>query len=384
MKTNPVGFFRFPILTPSTFTVVITAPGFKRYEQKAIEVISGSQRSMGSITMPIGELSESVTITSEIVPVQTGSSEKSGSLTGEDLDRMSLRGRDFMDAVALMAGVVDTSESRDAPGPTSIGGISILGGRDNSKNMTIDGVTNLDTGSNGSVHSMPSMDSVGELKVLLSNYAAEYGRNSGGSITVITKGGGRDFHGSAGWYYRHESFSANSFFNNRNGLNADGSQVSPRAPYRYNIGSYTFSGPIYLPGKQKKSDSKLFFFFSQEFQRQKVNYGSKTVTVPTAIQRNGDFSKTLDINGKLVNIWDSQNNRVAFPGNVIPVSRISPVGQKILQMFPMPNFVDPAANRVNQWNYISEATGAYPRRTEIARVDWSPRANLQTLFPRQQ
>ena len=75
-------------------------------------------------------------------------------LTGDEIQKMALRGRDFMDAVGLLAGVVDTSDSREAPGPTSIGNLYILGGRSNAKNMTIDGVTNLDTGSNGSVHTM--------------------------------------------------------------------------------------------------------------------------------------------------------------------------------------------------------------------------------------
>jgi hypothetical protein len=368
VKTNTLGFFSFPDLTPSTFSLAITAPGFRRYEQNGIEINSGSQRSLGTIKLAVGKITESVTVTAEIVPVQTGSSEKSGSMTSQDLERMALRGRDFMDAIGLMAGIVDTTDSRDAPSPSSISGIYILGARDNSKNMTIDGVVNLDTGSNGSVHSMPSMDSVGEIKVLLSAYAAEYGRNSGGAITVITKGGERNFHGSAGWYYRHERYSANNFFNNQRG--------QPRAPYRYNIASYTISGPIYWPGDSRKA-AKLFFFFSQEFQRQKVDSGSRTVTVPTALEREGDFSQTMDVNGKVITIKDPLNNGAPFPNRIIPPNRINPIGRKILGMFPLPNFVDPQPSRRAQWNYISEATGAYPRRTEIARIDWSPRDNLQ-------
>jgi hypothetical protein len=125
--------------------------------------------------------------------VNLASGERSGTLTGEQLDQIALRGRDIFDAVSLMAGVVDTSDGRDAPGPTSIGNIYIMGGRNDSKNMTVDGVTNLDTGSNGSVHSMPSMDSVAEVKVLMSAYSAENGRNPS-SINVITKGGGTQYH----------------------------------------------------------------------------------------------------------------------------------------------------------------------------------------------
>ncbi len=372
VRSNDTGFFSFPDLTPSTFTLLVTAPGFKRYEQKEIVVTSSEQRSLGVITMQVGELTESVTVSAEVAAVQLGSSEKGDTLTGRDLEQLALRGRDFMDAVGLLTGIVDTTDSREAPSPTSIGGLYIMGGRNNSKNMTIDGVTNLDTGSNGSVHSMPSMDSVGEIKVLLSNYAAEYGRNSGGTITVITKGGERRFHGSAGFYYRHESFSANGFFANRAGL--------PRNPYRYKIGSYTIGGPVYIPGKFNRDRSKLFFFFSQEFQQQRVDQGTKIVRVPNALERQGDFSQSLDTNGNRITVRDPLNGRSPFPGNIIPADRFNPVGLKILGMFPLPNYVDPTPVRRPQYNYISQMSGPYPRRTEIVRIDFSPRQNLQMYF----
>ncbi len=369
MKTNEAGFFSFPDLTPSTFVLQIKSPGFKQYTQKAIEITSGIQRSLGTITMEVGAPSDSITITAEAVPVQLGSSEKANTLTAKDLDSMALRGRDFMDAVGLLAGVVDTSDSREAPSPTSIGNLYLAGGRNNSKNMTIDGITNLDTGSNGSVHQMPSMDSVGELKVMLSNYAPEYGRNAGGTISVITKGGGKDFHGSANWFYRHESFSANNFFANRSGL--------PRNPYRYNIAGYTVQGPIYIPGKFNRNRSRINFFFSEEFQRQRVDQGLKIQRVPTALEREGDFSKSPDTNGNIIRILDPANNRTQFPGNIIPPSRFNSTGQAILKMFPLPNYVDPTPVRRPQYNYISQLSGPYPRRTETFRIDFSPRDNMQ-------
>src|SRR5262249_27526723 len=197
--TTNDGFFSFPDLTPATFTLSIDTPGFRRYSQTGIVMGSGEQRSLGRIPLQIGEVSESVTVTAEVASVNLASGERGGALTSDQLEYLALRGRDIFDAIGLLPGVVDTSDGRDAPGPTSIGGIYINGGRNDSKNMTIDGVTNLDTGSNGSVHSMPSMDSVAEVRLLSSNFAAEHGRNAGGAITVITKGGGRQFHGTAGW-----------------------------------------------------------------------------------------------------------------------------------------------------------------------------------------
>jgi hypothetical protein len=368
-RTNTNGFFAFPDITPATYMLSISAPGFVPYHQSGIELNSGEQRSLGSIRLKIGQISDSVTVTAQTSAVQLGSSDRAGVLTSAQLESMALRGRDFMDALGLLPGVVDTSDNREAPSNTSIGSIYILGGCSNQKNMTIDGVTNLDTGSNGSVHSMPSLDSMSEVKVLMSNYAAEYGRNSGGSITIITKGGGRQFHGSAGWYYRHENLSANGFFDNKYGLS--------RAPYRYDIAAYTISGPIYVPNRFNADRSKLFFFFSEEFQEQKVPFGVKTVHVPTALERSGDFSQSFDVNNKLIPIYDPSNNGKQFPQNQIPASRINSIGQQVLNLFPLPNFVDPEPSRRNQWNYISALSGPYPRRTEIVRTDYSPKQNVQ-------
>jgi hypothetical protein len=371
-KTNDSGFFAFPDLTAGDYNLSVTAPGFKKYEQQGIKLSSSEQRSLGTIVLTVGDVAESVTVTAEAAPVQLGSSEKAGVLTGEEIESMALRGRDFFDAIGLLAGVVDLSESREAPSPSSIQNIFILGSRSQAKNMTVDGVTNLDTGSNHTVHYMPSMDSVGEVKVLMSNYAPEYGRNSGGTISIVTRGGGQQFHASAGWYYRHESFSANDFFNNQ--------RNQPRPRYRYNIASYTISGPIYLPGKFNADRTKLFFFWSQEFQRQLITAAARTVRVPTEMERAGDFSRSFDVNGALIRVYDPAAamgaTRVQFPGNVVPASRFTNVGVNVLKLFPLPNFVDPNPSRVYQWNYISQESIPYPRGSQTARVDFSPRANL--------
>ncbi len=371
--TNDRGFFNFPDLKPGAYSIRINTPGFKRYEQTGLNISSGEQRNLGSIRLNVGETTESITVSAETAPVQLGSSERSGTLSGKELGEMALKGRDFFDAVGLMAGVVDVSDNRDAPGSDSVGGLHIAGGRSASKNVTIDGVTNLDTGSNGSLHNAPGIDSIGEVRVLMSNYAAEYGRNSGGSITVITKGGGKKFHGSVGYFYRHESLSANDYFNNRNGIQ--------RPNYRYNIGSYSLSGPIYIPGKFNSSKSKLFFFWSQEFQKQlQVNGAARTVRVPTALEREGNYSQSLDQGGTLIRVFDPLANQTQFPGNIIPANRIHPTGRKVLDLFPLPNFVDPQPSRRNQWNYISNLSGDFIRHSEVARIDYAARKNMQTYL----
>ena len=365
--TNHEGFFSFPDLTPATFTIEIEAPGFKVYKETGISIDADEQRSLGQIKLRVGQVSETVTVTAEAVTVNTANGERSGTLSGEQLDEMALRGRDIFDAISLLPGIVDTSDGRDSPSPTSISNIYILGGRNDSKNMTVDGVTNLDTGSNTTVHSMPSMDSVAEVKVLMSAYSAENGRNPS-SINVITKGGGTQFHGMASWYFRNEDLNANNYFSNQAGR--------PRQEYRYNIGSYYIGGPVILP-KITRGTKKLFFFFNQEFQQQVVSYAVNEKTVPTALERQGDFSKSYNTNGSAITINDPLNGKTPFPGKVIPANRINPVGQAILNMFPLPNFVDPnTATRYN-WNYYVAASEPYSRRTETARIDYAPKQSWQ-------
>jgi len=369
VNTTSEGLFSFPDLTPASFTLSIEAPGFKAYKKTGILIAAAEHRSLGEVKLQVGQLSDSVTVTAEAVTVNTSNGERAGQLSGEQLDQIALRGRDIFDAISLMPGVIDTSDGRDAPAPTSIGNIYILGGRNDAKNMTVDGISNLDTGSNTTVHSMPSMDSVAEVKVLMSAYNAENGRNPS-SINVITRGGGRQYHGQVSWYFRNEDLNANNYFSNLAGR--------PRQKYRYNIGSYYLGGPVPAIGKKKN----LFFFWSQEYQNQVVSYSVNTKTVPTALERQGDFSQSVNTNGTLINApFDPQatvgTTRTLFPGKVIPANRQNPIGQAILNMFPLPNYVDPVpANKYN-WNYYVADSEPYNRRTETVRADYQPKQSWQ-------
>ena len=161
-----------------------------------------------------------------------------------------------MGMLRLLPGVVDT-QNREAPGWNNLGGLSINGGRNNTINLTYDGVTNLDTGSNTGPFLAPGLDSIAEIKVLTSNYQAEYGRSSGGTINVVTKSGSRDFHGGGFYSKRNEDFNANEWQNNKFGR--------PKPPYRFDYSGYHIGGPVVLPGKFNSDRNKLFFFWNQEF-----------------------------------------------------------------------------------------------------------------------
>src|SRR5437762_4261096 len=327
-RTNTEGLFSFASLTPGTFSLDITSPGYRRYTETGIDVGSGEQRSVGAIRLKLGEVSESVTVTAESSHIKLASGERASTITGDELSTLATRAGDIMDAVALLPGVVDTSNGREVASSQSMVSIYIAGGRSNQKNMTVDGITNLDSGSNNSVQTMPSWASIAEVQVLQSNYAAEYGRNSGGSITVITKSGGQRFHGLASWSHRHEEFSANDFFNNQAGKS--------RSRYRYNIFDYALGGPVYVPGLFNRDRSRVFFFFSQEYEEQLYDYGPKKIRVPTQLESVGDFSQTFDVNHKLIAVHDPMNNGGSFPGNRNPGSRFSAIGKNELKLLPAP------------------------------------------------
>ena len=263
---------------------------------------------------------------------------------GNQLSNVTLRGRDIFGYLKLLPGVVDISYNgtnagnRDVTSPNAIRGITI-NGNTSALNFTVDGVTDMDTGSNSTLHYEPNADAVQEMKVLGSNYQAEFGRNSGGTINVVTKNGTQDFHGSLVWNHRNEGFDANQWENNRNGRNAvTGAPDSPIARYRFNVETYTFGGPIYIPHHLNTAKNKLFFFWSQEYTGQFVAGGSQTKYTPTALERQGNFSQTLQNNGTLFTIVDPTNGNAAFPGNMVPAVPHHPAGAGHVEFLPVAQF----------------------------------------------
>jgi hypothetical protein len=370
--SNATGLFVFPNVLAGEYRVQVAHPGFRRQERSNIMVTSGEIRDLGNLTLQLGEVKEAVSVVDTPPALQLASGEVSGVVSGDQMNELALKGRDFFALVSLLPGVVDDgSVSRETASHSAFAGISINGGRSDNKNFTVDGIGALDTGSNNSVHYEPNMDSIAEVKVLTSNYQAEYGRSAAGLISVITKGGGQQFHGSGWFNYRHEQLNANSFFRNRTGL------IKP--PYRYRIGGYSIGGPAYIPHKFNSGKNKLFFFASQEFTRQKVDSGSQFRLMPTTLERAGNFSKTVDTNGKLISIVDP-DTKVAFPGNIVPATRFNKYGQAILNFFPLPNYTDADPTLVNTQNYKATASSVRPRRNDMLRFDAYASSKLNGYF----
>jgi hypothetical protein len=359
VRTSEEGYFRFNELLPGTYSLSVTSSGFKKYEQQTIALTANERVTLPPITLEIGGVNETVSVTAEAVRIQTESAERSGLINSRQMMELPLKGRSYMGTVRLLPGVVDTA-NRESPGWNDLTGMNINGTRAGSINLTLDGVTSLDTGSLTGPYLAPSIDAVSEVKVLLSNYQAEYGRSSGATINTIIKSGTREFHGSAYYFLRNEVLNANEWLNNRQGLK--------RPRYRFNYPGYTLGGPVLLPGTSfNKNRDKLFFFWSQEFLPLKIPSSQYTLTMPSQLERNGDFSQSFDQNGALIKVNDPTNNGQQFPGNVIPTSRIDPNGQKLLSLFPLPNTKGPA----HSYNWIGQSINKQPRRDSILRLDYN-------------
>jgi hypothetical protein len=171
------------------------------------------------MVLQLGNVSESESATSEAGQVQLSGVEKSQTVDAQELDALTLKDRDMFGYVRLVPCLIDTA-NRDVTSHGAIAGMNINGGF-TTLNFTADSVTDVDTGSNTSLHVEANLDAIQELKVLTSNYQAEFGHNSGDTITVVTKNGTQEFHGIAALDHRHEEFNANTWADNDTLRNGD-------------------------------------------------------------------------------------------------------------------------------------------------------------------
>jgi carboxypeptidase family protein/TonB-dependent receptor-like protein len=389
-RTNSEGIFSFSTVPPGTYSVTVEASGFKKTVKSGIILNIADRQSTGVITLEIGGIENTVEVTADAAQLllKTESGEISQTINGDQVQNLALNGRNYLDLVKLTPGVVSTVNGQTA-GPGMFANFNINGTRANQHNLTIDGATNVDTGSNGTQHIALALDNIAEFKILSSAYQAEYGRSAGGDIKVLTKSGTSQFHGTGYYFHRHEQFNANSYLNNADGLRADGTQVSPRNFYRYNYQGYNIGGPVLLPKRALKD--RLFFFFSQEWQEQLLpaanfNFRSNQSRVPTADEANGIFTGLKDGNGQPIFLRDpmkagacnATDKTACFTNNVIPIDRINKNGQSILKYFQaFENTPLASSPNGSLFNHASQASAGYPRREFNIRVDYNVTENTR-------
>ena len=232
----------------------------------------------------------------------------------------------------------------------SQGPSNINGARTQESLITYDGAPAVRTRSNGSAIGAADVDSTQEIQILTADYAAEYGRSSGGQIRIITRSGTQQFHGAAYDYIRNDVFNANTWTRNHTA----GPSGSP-APINYNQFGYNVGGPFYIPGKFNTDKTKVFWYWGQEWVRYRFT-DTQTSVVPTMLMRQGDFSELLDptnfFYGKVGRIKDPATGN-PFPNNIIPKGQLSPNGLGILNVWPLPNQATPLNGNQN-WYLVVE------------------------------
>src|SRR5215813_5209972 len=369
-STDSEGRFTFAQLQPGRYTLTVSGGGFKKLELKDVVLNANDKLSVGNLTLEVGAVEQSVEVVAEGQLLKTESGERSDALVGEQLQNVAVNSRTYLALAAATPGVIVTGNFQTA-GHAGLSTISANGARFNQNQLTLNGIGNVDTGNNGDQLATVSLDSVQEFKILTSNYQAEYGRSAGAQINVVTKSGSSQFHGSGYLFHRHEGLNANNWKNNRDGLS--------RNLYRFNDVGYTIGGPVKLP----KLGDKLFFFWSQEYQRQLRPQGRRDVTLPTDLERQGDFSQSVDRNGAKLFIrdptlsgkCDASDQTACFRDgaviNKIPQNRLYAPGIAILNIYPKPNALS-AANK--GFNFTTQTPDSYPRREDMLRID----ANLSS------
>src|SRR6267154_4579182 len=321
VNSDDNGFYLANSLPAGRYTVSTAPRGFKKTVAPAVD-LHVSENKVVNLDLQVGQVSETVTVSSDASPVETRSGELSSLISEKQVTELPLNGRNYAQ-LALMVPCVSPVTQAGAGGAFGTQGtgldshvdMSVNGNQSNANMWTVDGVNNMDVGSNATLLVFPSIDSIQEFRVERNSFSAEYGQAQGAVINLITKGGTNQFHGTAFEFLRRDSLNATDFFLNRAG--------QPKAPLKYNNYGFNFSGPI------KKN--RAFFFWNEEWRREDRG-GVLSAKVPTAAERVGDFSGALTDP-----LPHDPLTGLPFPGNKIPANRLSPAGLAIVQFFPLPN-----------------------------------------------
>ena len=363
--SNAVGIFRIAALNPGRYVVKVELPGFKPVTIADVNLLSLENRDLGKVSLALGSIQENLTVIAESTPVQFSDSSRMQTITLEDLTNIQVKGRDMYAMLNLLPGVQDTNLNRDFATWTSASAITINGAPTINKDLRVDGLNIVDEGGCSTGFVNLNMDAIGQIQVLTNGYTAENGRNNGGVISVVTKSGTSQLKGS-GWYNgRRDRFNANDYFRDVNSL--------PKPLYRINISGYTLGGPVVIPGiadgRDQKSGKKFYFFVSQEYTDDARPTTTSRANMPTALEKMGDFSQTRITNGTIQPIIDPLTGQ-PFPGNVIPANRISPLGQRMLNLLPTANGVL-NAQPGQEWtsNSAYDLTPTHSRLNHVVRID---------------
>jgi hypothetical protein len=337
--TNSVGQYVIPDVHIGHYTARAVCPGFKITEVTDI-VLNVGDRDRVDFSLEIGSAQESINVDGNALAVQTDSGEISDLITGQQMVELATNGRSLYSLATLTAGA--SSNMVDFQKPVAVGGdptVSFNGLRVSHNLYMIDGGEDYDRGGSGNISIMPSVDSIAEFRTFTSNYGAEYGLSSAGTMTMQFKSGTKDFHVSAWEFFRNDALDANNFFFNAAGLN--------KPELRFNVFGFNVAGPIVIPKVYNENRKKTFFFYNMEWRKLRQG-GVYNQTVPLPSTYEGVFNTPINVPAANKLAPDILQKFTAlglkpgapFPHNTIPVSLLDPNAQVLLQagIFPAPNY----------------------------------------------
>ena len=361
VQSNEAGNFVFAALPPAVYSINVQSEGFQSYEQTGIIISADQALALGSVQLAIGAVTEVVTVEAEGAAVETDSAGVNALLTSNQMDGLMQRGRDIVALLTVLPGVAQVANSDALGGNWGSRTPNFSGAKNGWNNFMLDGMPGNDIDDTTTFHVSVSMDAIQEVSVKSTAYQAEYGRVPGAQVNIISKSGTNEIHGAGYWFKRNEVLNANSFDNNRFG--------SAKPPYRFDTFGGVLGGPI-------KRD-KAFFFVSREDWRIQKPSRRHRATVPTAMERQGDFSNSVEQNGTLIPIRDHMTG-MQFPNNVVPATRIHPAGQGILNF--MPGVTDQGLYASQGINYTELSPSAHPKGQWQFKVDYVPTPNDRITF----
>jgi hypothetical protein len=358
------GEFQVTNLQPGSYTAKVELASFRTLERRNVRLSAAERLSIGTLALEVGNLGETVTVEARGAHVNTAETQHSGVITATQIEQTQVLGRDVTSIMRLLPGVryENTVDSLGMSFGTSVPNVG--GARRDWSNVIVDGVVGNEVGNSGLMAQQINLDAIAEVRVLLNSYRAEYGRAGGGQVQIVSKSGGSAYRGNLYYYGRHEALNATNFFLNRQGVE------KPR--YRFNTYGANLGGPV------PKLSEKLFFFYSMEAPLVSRPGPLRNWTMPTEAEMRGDFSQTLDSQGRLINIRDPQRegacNAVTggpgcFPGNLIPANRIDSNGRALLNMLPRANNFDRSFTQ-GQFNYSTQENAENPKLNNVVRMDW--------------
>ena len=371
-KSSEDGTYVIPRLPVGQFEVTATAAGFKTFRRTDV-VLEVAQRLRLDISLELGQLSETVTVQGEVTRVRTEESSLGTVVERRRIEELPLNGRHVFNLVKLVAGVQPSDRGADGFGEITNQGFSQIhfnGGPVYGNQFLLDGGANTVPVHN-EIGVVPMVDAVEEFKVETNSLKAEFGQTSGGVINVVTKAGTNSLHGSLYEFVRNDAMDARNAFATQPD---NAGRIKP--VLRYNQYGGTVGGPVYVP-KVYNGKNRTFFFFGYEqwrFRNSELRFAS----VPTALQRGGDFTNTRDAQGNLIPIYDPATTRAnpagsgfvrdLLAGNIVPKSRMDPLSLKVMDFIPLPN-ATPINQFTNQNNFYSLAVQPSNQGVTNMRVD---------------